>query len=664
MSRSRAGSSPMNAFPRVACALLLALAPAPAFCALSPSILRVITGSTYMDCFGEAVAPVGDLDGDGRGDFIVGAPKACAVGAAQGPGAYADVYSGRTGARLYRLISPAGGADAFGAAVAGGRDLDGDGVPDIVVGAPSASRDGQPLCGSIYVFSGATAQELYDVDGAPYDRLGSAVAMIADINGDGRAEVVAGSPGLEDTTGTGVGGISVFSGATGRLLYRVLGSSHSEDFGTSMSDLGDVNGNGIDDFVVGAVAGCSGAAYILEGADGTEIRRLNSGGQSCDDFGFSVAGVPDLDGDGVPDVWVGGPGGTLGDRGSIDAFSGASGALLRALAGDDGVRRLGTTLAWAGDVDGDSHPEVIAGAPTSYGMSTGPFLPEDAGYFSVYSYALDSTVVAMIGPSSGVRLGEAVSRVDDVNGDGRGDILVGLPVGRPDAVTHLPGPGLVWVAGLAEMAEARAFLGGGSTVIHMGASNPISLRVEFTGAGFVPADVVAETVRLRAAGDDLDEVQPTSVNVAAGDTDGDGIAELGLIIGMDAFRNLVTRTRGQTDTLGVVVVGDLRDGHRLEGAGLLRLEPVAPRSVLLTPNPVRTSATLSFRTTRAGAIRIRVFDLQGRQVESLLEGAYPAGYHDVRLEPSGWHRTPGSGVYFCRVESPDGTTAARFVLLR
>src|SRR5262245_30710714 len=141
------------------------------------------------DALGRAVARVGDVDGDAVADFVVGAPAA--TGAESAPG-YALVISGADGVRIHRLLTD-GAADLFGWAVAGVGDADGDGVPDVLVGEPgSAPVAGEARLFS--GLTGDELLELSSGSGDSWDGFGFAVAGLGDIDGDGHTDFAIGSP--------------------------------------------------------------------------------------------------------------------------------------------------------------------------------------------------------------------------------------------------------------------------------------------------------------------------------------------------------------------------------------------------------------------------------------------------------------------------------------
>src|SRR5262249_28857929 len=171
-------------------------------------ILLQLEGAEAHAFFGQVVANIGDIDSDGMDDFAVGAPSA-SPGRVQDAGSV-FIYSGATSKLLYRLDGTSR-FDNFGAAIGGGEDVDGDGIPDVVVGAPGASPGGLRSAGSAFVFSGATGELLLRLDGQEADAsFGASVAIAGDLDGDGRAEVLVGAPFASPGGQRGAGSVFAF----------------------------------------------------------------------------------------------------------------------------------------------------------------------------------------------------------------------------------------------------------------------------------------------------------------------------------------------------------------------------------------------------------------------------------------------------------------------
>ena len=268
------------------------------FSGVDGSILYTLYGNSTNDKFGVSVSGAGDVNGDGFDDVIVGAH-----GDNQHRGS-AQVFSGVDGSILYTFEGNSSSA-RFGWSVSGGGDVNGDGVPDLIVGA----RHSHPH-GRAYVFSGLNGSVLYTwYYSANFDHIGFSVSDAGDVNADGFDDVIAGAP-YNDNNGTLSGSARVFSGVDGSVLYTFDGDTENDYLGYSVSGAGDVNGDGFDDLIVGAwqptYPSGPGYARVFSGMDGTVLYTFYGDAQN-DDFGFAVSGAGDVNGDGSDDVIVGAP---------------------------------------------------------------------------------------------------------------------------------------------------------------------------------------------------------------------------------------------------------------------------------------------------------------------------------------------------------------------
>ena len=371
-----AGPVASRAIVLVALGLLAIAGDAKAF---SWSLDYPVTGVHADDQFGWGLCGAGDQDGDGGDDIAIGARFAW-VGIDTAAG-NVDVYLGRRPAGWPPMIRLEGLSDNehFGESLTGGRDVNGDGRPELAVGAPLRSTGGKSSNGAVDVFLGGAlaAGRWTTLTGeASDDWFGQSVAL-GDLDGDGKAEIVVGAP-YNDRVASAAGAVFIYRGGTSppSAPWLVLtGEAANDQFGWSVACPGDVDGDGYGDVVVGArlygagLLAARGKAYLFHG--GPAMDAVSDGawlGEARDDwFGNSVAGPGDVDGGGRADVLVGAP---YNDRGGSAAgaaylFRGEDppGSPPAAIyVGETPNAQFGWSVAGSGDGDGNGHPDVLVGA--------------------------------------------------------------------------------------------------------------------------------------------------------------------------------------------------------------------------------------------------------------------------------------------------------------
>jgi len=283
--------------------------------------LRTWESTGYDDYFGWSVDGVGDVNGDGYDDVVVGAPSDYGFGKA----GYVKVFSGKTGATIHTFQGDSPN-DLFGQRVAGVGDCTGDHVPDILVAAIGDYTTGAQ--GYVRLFSGANGSLRYTIP-SPLSSsppgFGDALAGIDDVNGDGKADILIGFPS-DDRYGTSGGSFWVHSGVDGFGLYRHFGST-GDRLGSALSGLGDVNGDGFPDYLVGEKL--SERVQVVSGEDSQVLYEVQ-GPPQADWFGASVACSGDADRDGYHDWICGAPYSDVSgnNAGSAYAYSGLSGDIM------------------------------------------------------------------------------------------------------------------------------------------------------------------------------------------------------------------------------------------------------------------------------------------------------------------------------------------------
>jgi hypothetical protein len=402
-------------------ALTLALALAGTLSAQQPLLTK--DGDSADDLFGYSVADAGDVNADGFDDVIVGARDNDPPGL---PGAgSAFVYSGRDGALLHAFHGNSIG-DVFGYSVAGVGDLNLDGFDDVAVGATQDEFFGTNT-GSVRVFSGQTGFALFTVFGSQDDSLtGASVDGCGDWNGDGRPDLVIGAPNHDITVFMtllpNAGLVRVVSGVNGATIASFNGIAGSQTFGWAVSGAGDVDGGGVPDIVVGSPSastgiGGVGRVQVYSGELKSVVFTVN-GAVVLEQLGIGVGAAGDVNDDGFADV-VAGAYGAGGNAGSVRVFLGPAGAASWVKNGSAANDRLGYDVDGVGDVDKDGHADFMGGAYQA--TAGGP------GYVRVWSGQTGALLREIQGQAADDDFGRTCAGAGDLNGDGWPDIVVGAP---------------------------------------------------------------------------------------------------------------------------------------------------------------------------------------------------------------------------------------------
>lgn len=379
-------------------------------------------GSFSGQQLGKTTAIVGDVDRDGCADYLIGVPYASPNGIL-GAGS-ALLYSGRTGHLLHRVDGTQAGEQRAWVAALG--DVNRDTIPDYAVAAPHLPNQGFLLAGSIWVISGATNALLYEVRG-PAERadFGLVMSGIGDADGDGASDFVVGCSRIDLMTGLDVGAVYVLRGVDGSTIRRFEGQFTGQRFGLSVAGVGDLDGDGLADVAVGAPSLEDplgyGSVQLYSPASGASLGGIISN-QLQDEMGWLVAGVGDVDGDGRPDWMTSAPWrdeNGLTDNGGAWVFSGATNAPLLQIDGSGEADHWGSSIAGVGLVNNDTTPDFVVGSPDAHaGVASA------AGAVIVYS-GKDGAPLLQVGPDPAIASeGSWVAGGGDVDGDGNDDVMV------------------------------------------------------------------------------------------------------------------------------------------------------------------------------------------------------------------------------------------------
>ena len=476
---------------------------------LGPVPANVVYGTQPNASFGAAVSGAGDMNGDGYADIGIGAPYWDSAWAVDGGRALACPGSaaGVTGAPIWEELGSSAN-DRFGAVLAPGGDVNGDGLGDLLVGSANVSNGGSGH-GFAAVVTGSRVGSIF-MPWYRYDSgnvlFGGAIGTAGDVDGDGFSDILVGSSGHTGTL-TLEGRVQMFRGSADAPAPTYGWMSRSgisgSFYGWVVAPAGDVNGDGYDDLLATAPnatvqAANDGLAVLFlgdSGGPGSQASWYAVGPYANCGFGSSAACAGDVNGDGYDDIAIGAQ--DLGNEGFVQLWYGSpygprAGPPDWATDGFQADSRFGSAVASAGDVNGDGYADLIVGAPgddTSFAGQTRP-ANEGRAYLYLGSAAgLGGAVWSALGGQLDGGLGNSVSAAGDVNGDGYGDVIIGM-----EAYDRPIGPGFSIVD------EGRAYIYHG----HSG------------GLGAVPATTLAGNGNANFG----------HVVAAAGDVDGDGYSDV------------------------------------------------------------------------------------------------------------------------------------------
>jgi hypothetical protein len=444
--------------------------------------ITIIDNRGYQSHTGYSVSKAGDMNGDGIDDVIIGAEYDKSL-----PGASYIIYGSKNLPSVINLppTSEQGititGQFAASASVSEAGDVNGDGIDDVIIGNPA----GNYYTGVSYILYGnKTLPPTIDLSAIGsqgltitnnnrfenyFTAIGHSVSAAGDVNGDGIDDVIIGAFNANKVAppdGTGASYIvygsktlpsTIDLSAFGKQGAIINGVNTGDSAGFSVSAAGDVNGDDIDDVIIGATHanGGRGVSYIVYGSktlsstinlsalrsQGIVINGINTG----DLTGYSVNGAGDVNKDGIDDVIIGASRRKLNAGASYIIYGNKKlpSTIDLSTLGTQGIAiynvggLTGHSVNKAGDVNKDGIDDVIIGAPSAYSS-------RGIGYIVYGSKILPSTMnlfdlgnqgVTINGAESGEKAGWSVSVAGDINGDGIDDVIIGAPWSNNQAGT-------------------------------------------------------------------------------------------------------------------------------------------------------------------------------------------------------------------------------------
>ncbi|PUE06853.1 hypothetical protein B9Z51_13055 [Limnohabitans sp. T6-5] len=447
-----------------------------------------MTGQAVGDKLGQSLSFAGDVNGDGYDDVIVGAPYADASAADAGR-AYV-LFGSSTGlptqvdmAALVAgtftqgfLINGPSFNDQAGYGVSAAGDVNGDGLSDLLVGAPGSDPNSLTDSGSMYVVYGKTTSSAVNLSAltsgtstqgyvmqgwVANSYAGTNVNYLGDVNGDGIADVLISEQSrayvVYGKTNSNTVNLSALTGAagTGGFVFDT-GAYDLHNSANTISAAGDVNGDGLADIIVGGID--SGRAYVIYGQTGTarvDATAMTAGtssagfvinGQIAENFAYSVSTAGDVNGDGLADLVVGAntadpvAGADAGKSYVVFGKTGTTAVNISAIAAGSGgfvingqcaSDKSGESVSYAGDINGDGLADLLVSAPngdlpsiSNVGRTYVVFGKTSGTAVDLSAIAAGSGGFAMNGQVASAIIGFHVTHAGDLNGDGYDDLAV------------------------------------------------------------------------------------------------------------------------------------------------------------------------------------------------------------------------------------------------
>ena len=593
-----------------------------------------LTGIDRDDFSGRSVSSAGDVNGDGYDDLIIGARFADPNGRDSGEAYVVHGGASVTGTDGVLALSALDGTNGFtltgidrddfsGSSVSSAGDVNGDGYDDLIIGAPGADPDGEGSSGETYVvYGGARAPgkggvlALSALNGTngftltgidPGDVSGFSVSSAGDVNGDGYDDLIIGAPGADpDREGSagetyvvyggasapGADGVLALSTLDGANGFTLTGIDRDDQSGFSVSSAGDVNGDGYDDLIIGALGaapngeGSAGETYVVYGGASApgkggvlELSALDgangfvlTGIDLADESGVSVSSAGDVNGDGYDDLIIGAQGGDPnGERNAGETYvvhggaraPGMDGVLNLALldangftlTGIDRHDASGRSVSSAGDVNGDGYDDLIIGA-----RGADPNGSRSGETYVVHGGATGTESIVPV-------MAQGTGSADSFTGNAGADTFT--DIATDDVVRGGAGDDRISVTSL-DFAHMDGGTGTDTLVL-----DGSGLSLDLTGAGTAGVDSV-EILDLSGTGADTLVLDALAVSGLTEERDG-GMATLDVLGDADDTVELRGFAFSSTETEAGATYNVYRDGNaqvRVQDGVVVKLTPV------------------------------------------------------------------------------------------
>ncbi len=659
----------------------------------------IFTGENVRDRFGSIISDAGDINNDGYSDITIGAPRYNNI---EGDPGRVYIYLGDESFNtiteanidiLGRYARSAGDINNDGfddilistyensyiflggilidaiaditfsgsSNMCGGGDYNNDGFADVIAGDPFDDTRGEEAgCVSLYYGSlqmDVIADALFYGERG-YDSFGASLSYAGDLNRDGYSDVIVGSP-LNDLGGKNAGCATIYLGGkrmNSKSNKIILGKTENGHFASSITSVGDVDGSGYPDIIIGNNSGQAWLYLDRSIYNGIGAAFTFSDGKFGSSFGSRVSGASDFNNDGYDDFMIGAHTDYVNETQTGRVYIYFGGLHMGTipditLRGEAKFNRFGTSMGFAGDLNNDGYSDVIIGAP-GYEVDG-----ERAGRVYIYygNNSLDAEPDVVITGHGYQGIGRSIGRADDVNNDGYDDIVIGTPYsgaapgGSSYVYVYYGGAEMDTTADI--VFEKKSWYGFGAPVRSVGDINKDGFDDIIIGHqgslgiyyGGIKMDTIPDII-IEREGSGSDFGSRLSL---AGDVNNDGYIDI--LIG-EPHNSAVGAQMGRAYIYSTKIINTFVSSNS-----------TAANSFALRqnyPNPFNASTTINYSLQKPGDVVLKIYNLAGQEVEILANGFQTAGEHEITWQPQGLQ----SGIYFCRIKAGEFSETRKLIL--